>query len=110
MSSHYHYCISGEVNKVLLNKNHTNDYNTTSLSSSFLDVAVIVAVALALVRCVYSNYSVQANNHSAMKLSVLHAGRVQRIMYTNDNNSSTPFSSLSAGAVAYPWIQHMNST
>ena len=40
-----------------------------------------------MVRCVYSTYY----------LGILYAGRVRRIMYTHDNNTSTPSSSLSAG-------------
>jgi len=65
---------------------------------------LFVREALPWVRCVYSTYSGTTNNHS-LSLSVLHAGRVRRVMYTNDNNTSTPSSSLSAGAVAYPWIR-----
>ena len=94
------YCISGEMNNILSNGNHKNDNNTTApwvrhgmyiryvilnpthtndnnitISSSSLSVvAVTVAVALPWVRCVYSTYS-----------GILHAGRLRRIMYTNDN-------------------------
>ena len=117
VSRRYQYCISGAMNNILSNGNHKNNNNTTApwvrhgmyiryvilnrthtndnnitLSSSCLSVvAVTVAVALPWVRRVYSTFSGTTNNHS-LSLSVLHAGQVQRVMYTNDNNTSTPSS------------------
>ena len=87
------------IRYVIPNRTHTNDNNTTIPSSSLLVVAVTVAVTLTCVQCVYSTYSGTTNNHS-------HAGQVRRIMYTNDNNTSTPSSSFSAVTVTYPWIRH----
>ena len=86
---------------LILNRTHTNDNNITISSSSLPVVAVTVAVALPWVRCVYSTYSGTTNNHS-LSLSVLHAGRVRRVMYTNDK--TTPSSPSLCVPVLGDWV------
>jgi len=53
MSCHYQYCMSGAMNNVLSNGNHTNINNNTAPSSSLSIDAVAVAVAMSWVRHVY---------------------------------------------------------
>jgi len=53
MSCHYQYCMSGAMNNVLSNGNHTNNNNNTAPSSSLSVDAVAVAVAMSWIRHVY---------------------------------------------------------
>ena len=50
MSCHYQYCMSGAMNNVLSNGNHTNDNKTTAPPSSISVDAFTIAVALPWVR------------------------------------------------------------
>ena len=64
MSCCYQYCMSGVMNNVLYNGNHTNDINTTTSSTSLLNAAVaaIATVTSPWAGHMYSTYSGKANN------------------------------------------------
>ena len=73
MQCRYQYCMTGVINNVLSNGNHTNDNNTTMLSFSLLAAAAAVTVACSWIRHVYIPNRVHTtltNLHLLSRLSV----------------------------------------